>query len=65
MIPTNMHVKIAKDLKHFGGKLQCMECGYEQPLGHIASKLKSGWPKHCGYTMRWWTERQLKGELPK
>jgi hypothetical protein len=46
------------------GLLRCTTCGTEQGLSsaRIASYFRSGWPKHCTYTMRWVTERQLVEE---
>lgn len=56
---------IGADLQHFGGLLRCERCGWKQPLGVVGERLKLGWPKHCGYTMRWWTRRQIDaGEMP-
>ena len=52
------HIKIADDLVGHGGHLECMECGYTESLGAVASHLAHGWPKHCNYTMRWITKRQ-------
>jgi len=56
--------KIGSDLQHFGGLLRCVEpnggCGRELPLGSVGDKLAHGWPKCCGYTMRWITERQFE-----
>ncbi len=49
----------ADALAGFGGILRCESCGNTQELGDIAVKLAHGWPKCCGYTMRWWTRRQL------
>jgi hypothetical protein len=56
---------IANDLQGFGGFLRCETCGDARPLGDVGAKLTNGWPKHCGYTMRWWTQRQIDaGEVP-
>lgn len=55
----DIHDKIGADLQGFGGILRCMTCGHEQPLGSVGNKLANGWPKCCGYTMRWVTARQL------
>lgn len=53
----------AKSLVGIGGHLECMECGHLQPLNEaaMAERLTNGWPKHCGYTMRWITARQEQG----
>lgn len=61
-ISPDLHVKIADDLADFGGLLLCTVCGREQPLGDVAGNLREGWPKCCGYTMRWVTARQLAEE---
>lgn len=50
---------IANELKGFGGILRCMHCEEEQELPDIAESLQRGWPRCCGYTMRWITQRQL------
>lgn len=47
-------------LEDFGGYLQCEICGLKRPLGHAGNKLSSGWPKCCGYTMRWYTRKGLE-----
>jgi hypothetical protein len=50
-----------------GGFLRCENCGRQEELGRtdIAVNLRQGWPKCCGYTMRWWTQRQIDaGEVP-
>jgi hypothetical protein len=62
--------KIGNDLQGFGGHLECTVCGREQPLGDVGVKLADGWPKCCGYTMSWMTqrlldERSLSGHNPK
>lgn len=50
---------LGETLKGFGGLLRCMTCGREKPLGDPGEKLSEGWPRCCGYTMRWITERQF------
>lgn len=55
----SIHKVIENGLSGFGGLLRCTVCGHEQQLGDIGAKLAGGWPKCCGYTMRWWTARQL------
>ena len=41
----------------FGGFLRCETCGLR---GEVEARYwRVGWPKHCGYTMRWWTQRQV------
>lgn len=56
---------IAENLQGFGGILRCETCGHKKLLGNVGNKLTNGWPKHCGYTMRWWTQRQIDaGDMP-
>lgn len=67
------HEAIAGDLKSFGGLLRCTVCGVENTLPSddsrwarkVGSLLRTGWPKHCGYTMRWVTDSQLAEERRK
>lgn len=48
-------------LKKFGGLLRCMTCGREDSLGDPDARVNGeGWPRCCGQTMRWITERQLR-----
>lgn len=57
-----VHAAIAADLEGFGGVLRCTgACKRESPLDEacIARYLRDGWPKCCGYTMRWVTQRQM------
>ena len=61
-LATTLHSGIAADLSGFGGILRCAgECGCEQALSEeqIVKYLRYGWPKCCGYTMRWVTQREL------
>lgn len=53
------HSAIAADLAPFGGILKCRDCQRTQPLGDVAGNLREGWPRCCGHTMRWITQRQL------
>lgn len=47
----------------FGGLLRCETCGKQAPVEPAYWHV--GWPKHCGQTMRWWTQRQIDaGEMP-
>lgn len=55
----NIHSKIGSKLASFGGHLECGVCGRIEPLGNTTNKLANGWPKCCGYTMRWLTQREL------
>jgi hypothetical protein len=52
-------------LSGFGGVLRCETCRRIEPLGDPGQRVTStGWPKCCGYTMRWWTQRQINaGEM--
>jgi len=50
---------MANSLADFGGHLECESCGRVEPFGGIAVKLAHGWPECCGYTMRWWTQKEL------
>lgn len=62
---SDVHGAIARDLDGFGGFLRCETCGHRKVLGDVGYKLRHGWPKCCGYTMRWWTRRQVNaGEVP-
>jgi hypothetical protein len=55
---------ITAHMPDFGGVLRCETCKRSRPLGSIGYKLDHGWPKCCGYTMRWWTQRQIdEGEM--
>lgn len=62
----NINNNIAEDLfNKFGtGYLECQTCGYKKELTQegIAKRLSFGWEKCCGYTMRWITENEIKGE---
>jgi hypothetical protein len=53
---------IAADLERFGGILRCGTCGRERPLGDVAAHTSRGWPKCCGHTMGWVTQRELDEE---
>lgn len=57
---------IGEALPTFGGHLRCETCGTEQPLGDTTAHIRHGWPRCCGHTMRWWTQRQLDaGDMPE
>jgi len=56
---TDIHDRIGSELQGFGGHLECQTCGRVASLGNVGGKLRDGWPKCCGYTMRWVTQRQL------
>lgn len=55
---------IGNDLQPLGGILRCNVCGRMEPLGDVGASLATGWPKCHGYTMTWWTQRQVdNGEM--
>ena len=56
---------IGGDLQTYGGVLRCSSCGKRRALGNVGDRLRNGWPMCCGYTMMWWTQRQIDaGEMP-
>lgn len=60
MKDSNTSKKITNGLvKMHGGVLRC-SCGREEPPKDEYFSI--GWPKHCGYTMRWITARELKND---
>lgn len=47
-------------LPGFGGVLRCTVCQREEPLGDPDVRVYGGgWPRCCGLTMRWWTQRLI------
>lgn len=64
---TTLSEAMSGALSGYGGYLRCEECGRKRMLGDPAHRvLTAGWPKCCGYTMRWWTQRQIDaGEAPE
>lgn len=58
---------IGESLGAFGGFVRCETCRAQWDVtsdlaGHYTAK---GWPKCCGYSMRWWTQRQIDaGDVP-
>ena len=55
------------ELSGFGVFLRCETCRRMEELGSPGRRIAGGqgWPKCCGYTMRWWTQRQIDaGEVP-
>lgn len=63
---TTIGEAIAPDLRSFGGILRCETCRHMKALGDVGAKFDNGWPKCCGYTMRWWTQRQIdSGEMSR
>jgi hypothetical protein len=50
--------------KIYGGELRCEKCGIKiKPNKHdIAVFLQSGWPYHCGETMRYVSAKELDEE---
>ena len=64
-LSESIHDKIAEDIEPFGGFLRCEVCNRKEALSQVAGYLAHGWPSCCGYTMRWWTQRQIDaGEVP-
>lgn len=63
---TKIRTGLSSALGHFGGVLRCETCQRTEPLGDPGRRVTGeGWPKCCGYTMRWWTQRQIdNGEMP-
>lgn len=64
---AGVHEAIGSSLGSFGGFIRCETCGSQAPMsGDRAGRYtRHGWPKCCGYTMRWWTQRQVDaGEVP-
>ena len=58
---------IGAALDPFGGFLRCESCGHERQMvkGDAGYYTAKGWPKHCGHSMHWWTQRQIDaGEVP-
>jgi hypothetical protein len=45
---------IASDVFPKGATLTCARCGHEQAAttSQCARYLTTGWPEHCGYTMK-------------
>ena len=63
---TTIHDALGREAQSFGGVLRCESCGDMKALGSVGAKLRDGWPKCCGYTMRWWTQRQIdSGEMSR
>jgi hypothetical protein len=56
------HEAVAKDISGMGGILQCPTCKNKFPLaeGRVGGFLAHGWPKCCGLTMEWITDKQLR-----
>jgi hypothetical protein len=57
---------IGESLDKFGGYLRCETChiGHTMKRGEAGYYTAHGWPKCCGLTMRWWTQRQIEsGEM--
>lgn len=59
---NGIHQKLGEELRGFGGILRCETCGHTRGLGNIGNELQGGWPKCCGYTMRWVTDREMEEE---
>ena len=53
----NFHDDLHTQTEGFGGYLRCETC---RATGDVKPHYwQTGWPKCCGYTMRWWTQRQI------
>jgi hypothetical protein len=64
---SGVHGAIGAALDPFGGLLRCETCRAVRILaaGDAGYYTAKGWPRCCGYTMRWWTQRQIDaGEMP-
>jgi hypothetical protein len=61
---TKVHESMATDLAKLGGILRCNSCKEEMPLEEVrlGGFLSHGWPKCCGYTMTWVTQKLLDQE---
>jgi hypothetical protein len=65
MSQSRLETDLADSVQGFGGILRCDTCQRTEPLGDPGQHLRTGWPKCHGYTMRWWTQRQIdNGEYP-
>jgi len=61
----NFYAEIAEDGAAAGGVLRCTTCKREQPVGDagdVGNYYRHGWPRCCGYTMKWVTRRLLDEE---
>lgn len=56
-----MQESISESLDGFGGFLRCESCDRSRDMrqGDAGYYTAHGWPKCCGLTMRWWTQRQI------
>lgn len=64
---SDLPAVIGSELDQFGGILRCETCRLKVSMetGRAGRHLAGGWPECCGYTMRWWTQRQIDaGEMP-
>jgi hypothetical protein len=55
----SLHDKIAKEISGKEPYLKCDNCGKKIVLsaGDVSNRLKNGWEKCCGYTMRYYPNR--------
>lgn len=66
MLTEQFWTNLGDELAAMGGFLRCEQCGHVRSLDDPAAHTRDGWPRHCGYTMRWWTQRQVNaGEVPE
>lgn len=51
------HSDVDQITSRAGGILRCETCRRtDTPKGEY---WRTGWPRCCGYTMSWWTQRQI------
>lgn len=61
---TSFRTQVERDTAQHGGYLRCETCGLTVEVD--AAYWRTGWPTCHGYTMRWWTRRQIDaGEVPE
>lgn len=62
-----LHGAIGQSLGEFGGYLRCETCRAQITMSadRAGRYTARGWPKCCGYSMHWWTQRQIDaGQVP-
>lgn len=59
-IDNAIHNKIAKDIMGKSPYLECTKCGKRIDLTEkdVSDRLKNGWEKCCGYTMRYYPTKE-------
>lgn len=59
-LDADLTTPMSEALGGFGGFLRCRTCGGTAPLGNPGVRVtRTGWPKCCGHTMEWITQRQI------